>query len=105
MSEEKDYDYVVECDPDGEVDHEDLPEEYQDAENWVFRQYGQTITHQGRSMRMEATSQNDHLEVTEDYWEAEVKLFGEEKDLVKVEIPDGYKMDPESGDIEEDDSE
>lgn len=92
----KDYDIVLTADEDGNIPSGSLPERFHGEIDYVIRQKGWTTTHQGRSMRGEATTQNDHLEITEDYWEAEIKLFGEDKELVKVEAPYGYRFDVEN---------
>lgn len=84
-----DYDYVIEADEEGTFN---LPEKY-NGEDAVIRQKGSTTTHQGRTMRWEASSQNDHLEVNEEenYFEVEASIFGSDKTgLIKVETPEQF---------------
>lgn len=88
-----DYDHIIEKENADDRTFP-LPEKFQ-GEDCVVRQKGGTTTHQGRTMRWEASSQNDHLEVNQEegWFEVEVKIFGEESDLIKVETPEGYFED------------
>lgn len=83
---EKDYDFVLESDEEGNVD---LPEEVKQKDNSVtVRQPSSTVVYRKNSLQM-YSSENDHLEATMKYFEAEVKVWGEdEKYLIKAEFPE-----------------
>jgi len=52
---------------------------------YTIRQPGATIIKREHSMQFQSSDQNDHLAVTDEYFEAEVSEFGsDEKQLIKV---------------------
>lgn len=82
----KDYDFVVDVDEKGNVD---LPEEINEAEgSKTVRQPSSTIVYRKSSMQF-YSSENEHLEATMEYFEAEVKLWEQDKKyLIKAEFPE-----------------
>jgi hypothetical protein len=63
---------------------ENIPEELASIPMTV-RQRGHTIIYRGRTAQYQASTQNNHLVVNEDYFEVEVSEFGsEETHLIKV---------------------
>jgi hypothetical protein len=89
-----DYDHIIEKENPDDRSFA-LPERFH-GEDCVIRQQGGTTTHQGRTLRWEASSQNNHLEVNQEegWFEVEASIFGEDRtDLIKVETPEGYFLE------------
>lgn len=82
------YDYEVDANLKGRFT---LPDEFQ-GEQVTVRQNGSTTIHRKESLQWMASGQNDHLEINEEegYFEAEAQVFGGEKKLIKVNLPEGY---------------
>lgn len=83
---EKDYDYVVDVDRDGDVK---IPEELKNSEGGkTVRQPSSTTVYRSESLQFYASS-NDHLDVNMEYFEAEIKIWSEDKKyLIKAEFPE-----------------
>lgn len=78
-----DYDFVIHENSDGKAE---LPDKYSGGGDMVIRQKGITETHQGRTVQIHSTEENDYLKDEMGFYEVEVYKHGEkdQSDLVKV---------------------